>query len=72
MIYVDTSALVPAFIRGVLCNALVCLAAWLTFSARTTLDRVVAIIPPVTLGNIGGGGVMVGAAYWFVYLRKSR
>lgn len=25
---------------------------------------------PVTLGNIVGGGVFVGAAYWFVYLRK--
>jgi len=25
---------------------------------------------PVTLGNIVGGGLFVGAAYWFVYLRK--
>jgi formate transporter len=25
---------------------------------------------PVTLGNIIGGGLMVGAVYWFVYLRK--
>jgi formate/nitrite transporter len=25
---------------------------------------------PVTLGNIVGGAVFVGAAYWFVYLRK--
>ena len=25
---------------------------------------------PVTLGNIVGGGVLVGAVYWFVYLRK--
>jgi len=24
----------------------------------------------VTLGNIIGGAVMVGAVYWFVYLRK--
>lgn len=24
---------------------------------------------PVTLGNIVGGAVFVGAAYWFVYLR---
>jgi formate transporter FocA len=114
---------------GVLCNALVCLAVWLTFSARTTTDRIVAIVPPitafvaagfehsianmyfvpiglliragaptdfwaaigrtaadyptltwsafvagnlipVTLGNIVGGGVLVGAVYWFVYLRK--
>lgn len=113
---------------GILCNALVCLAVWLTFSARTTTDRIVAIIPPitafvaagfehsianmyfipvglfikagapasfwasigktaaeypnltwgsfflnnllpVTIGNIIGGAVLVGAVYWFVYLR---
>ncbi|WP_350318671.1 hypothetical protein [Thomasclavelia cocleata] len=24
---------------------------------------------PVTLGNIVGGAVFVGATYWFVYLR---
>jgi formate/nitrite transporter len=33
---------------GVLCNALVCLAVWLAFSARTTTDRVMCIIPPIT------------------------
>jgi len=118
----------PAFILGVLCNALVCLAVWLTFSARTTTDRILAIVPPitafvaagfehsianmyfipiglfikagapaafwetigrtaadfgqltwanflinnllpVTLGNILGGAGLVGAVYWFVYLR---
>jgi formate/nitrite transporter len=123
-------AFVPAVVLGALCNALVCLAVWLTFSARTTTDRVVSIIPPVTafvaagfehsianmyfipiglliktgapasfwttigksasdypdltwshfllgnlvpvtLGNVLGGGVMVAAVYWFVYLRKS-
>ena len=25
---------------------------------------------PVTIGNIIGGGVLVGAVYWFVYLRR--
>jgi formate/nitrite transporter len=123
-------AFVPAVALGVLCNALVCLAVWLTLSARTTTDRVLSIvwpitafvaagfehsianmyfIPiglfikagasesfwatigqsaadyphltwsnflfgnliPVTLGNIIGGGVLVGAVYWFVYLRKT-
>lgn len=105
---------------GVLCNVLVCLAVWLTFSARTTTDRILAIVPPiaafvaagfehsvanmyfiplglllkwsgtdgapvssdlsvgsflagnllpVTIGNIIGGAVLVGAVYWFVYLR---
>ena len=100
--------------RGVLCNALVCLAVWLSFSARSTVDRVLVVVPPiavfvaagfehsvanmffvplvlwhvpeaatvswagflldnllpVTIGNILGGGVLVGAVYWFVYLRR--
>lgn len=113
---------------GILCNVLVCLAVWLTFSARTTTDRILAIVPPiacfvaagfehsianmyfvpiawliqsgasdtfwstigrspsdfaditwsafplknllpVTIGNMIGGGVLVGAVYWFIYLR---
>ena len=33
---------------GVLCNALVCLAVWLTFSARSTMDKIAAIIFPIT------------------------
>ncbi|MCC6192330.1 MAG: formate transporter FocA [Anaerolineales bacterium] len=119
-----------AIALGILCNALVCLAVWLTFSARTTTDRILAIIPPiaafvaagfehsvanmyfipvglfikagapasfwtnigrtaadyasltwgsflfrnllpVTLGNIVGGTLLVGAVYWFVYLRQA-
>ena len=110
---------------GVLCNALVCLAVWLTYGARSLVDRVVAVVPPVTafvalgfehsvanmyfipyallvkgdqawlagrsglpdlagltwgrflwhnlvpvtLGNLAGGTLLVGAVYWFVYLR---
>ena len=122
---------IPAVALGMLCNALVCLAVWLTFSARTTTDRILAIVPPiaafvaagfehsvanmyfipqgllikafapasfwgaigktaadyphldlqgflvanlvpVTIGNVIGGAVMVGAAYWFIYLRAAR
>jgi formate/nitrite transporter len=116
-----------AFMLGVFCNGLVCLAVWLSFSARTTTDKILAIIPPitafvavgfehsianmyfiplglwlrdnsrvlemagrapeqfadltwmgffgsnllpVTLGNLVGGGVLVAAVYWFVYLRR--
>ena len=33
---------------GVLCNTLVCLAVWLTLSARTTADRILAIVPPIS------------------------
>jgi formate transporter FocA len=120
---------VEALALGVLCNALVCLAVWLTMSARTTTDKILSVlfpitafvaagfehsvanmyfIPvgiliqryapaafwraaglnpadygaltwraflvdnllPVTLGNIIGGTVLVGAVYWAVYLRK--
>ncbi len=33
---------------GVLCNILVCLAVWLCFSARSTVDKIAAIIFPIT------------------------
>lgn len=109
-----------ALTRGILCNALVNLAVWLCFSARSNVDKIFAIIPtiagfvasgfehsvanmylipigillkdepslgadaspnltwsgfiidnllPVTLGNVIGGGVLVAAVYWLVYLR---
>jgi len=120
----------PALCSGIMCNALVCLAVWLTYSARTTTDKILAIIPPitafvaagfehsvanmyfipiglfiknwgtpaffdtigktagdfsnltwgnffianllpVTIGNIIGGAVMVGAVYWYAYLRQN-
>jgi formate/nitrite transporter len=112
---------------GILCNALVCMAVWLTYSARSTMDKIAAIILPiaafvaagfehsianmyfvpyallikafdpefigttaagvahldrltwqafllnnlfpVTLGNIIGGGVLVAAVYWAIFLR---
>ena len=37
-----------ALALGVLCNALVCMAVWLTFSARSTIDKIAAIIFPIT------------------------
>jgi formate transporter FocA len=120
---------VQAIALGIMCNALVCLAVWLCFSARSTTDKILAIVPPiaafvaagfehsianmyfipiglfikagapapfwtligktaadfpgltwdgflinnllpVTIGNIVGGALMVGAVYWFVYLRR--
>jgi formate transporter len=42
-----TLAFVPAVTLGIMCNALVCLAAWMCYSARTTVDRVVTIVPPI-------------------------
>lgn len=37
-----------AFVRGVLCNALVCLAVWLTFAARTAAGKILAILWPIS------------------------
>ncbi|MDA0769433.1 MAG: formate transporter FocA [SAR202 cluster bacterium Casp-Chloro-G4] len=37
-----------AFALGVLCNALVCLAVWLTLGGRTVTDKILAIIFPIT------------------------
>ena len=37
-----------AFIRGVLCNTLVCLAIWLCFAARSVTDKILAIVFPIT------------------------
>jgi formate/nitrite transporter len=122
-------AFTQAVALGVLCNVLVCLAVWLTYSARSTADRILAIVPPVaafvaagfehsianmyfvpvglfiatldpgfvqthglaqqaaglswsdfvvrnllpvTIGNVIGGTFLVGAVYWFVYLRGTR
>jgi formate/nitrite transporter len=38
---------VEAVALGVLANALVCLAVWLTYSCRTTTDKVLVIVPPI-------------------------
>jgi len=115
---------VQAIALAAFCNALVCLAVWLSYSARSVADKILAIVPPiaafvaagfehsvanmffipmglfvksdstfaaqhavpgvehltwgrffaanllpVTIGNVIGGAVMVGAIYWFIYLR---
>jgi len=116
------------FIRGVLANALVCLAVWLASGGRSLIDKIFAIIFPIaafvaagfehsianmyfiplglllsnnaealqttglasqqlsrltvpwflhnltaaTLGNILGGGLLVGLVYWFIYLRDRK
>ncbi len=39
---------IPALFLGIFCNALVCLAVWLCMSARTTVDKIMAIIFPIT------------------------
>ncbi len=37
-----------AFTLGILCNLLVCLAVWLTYSGRSTIDKIIAIVFPIS------------------------
>jgi len=49
--FAETKASIPMFeavIRGALCNALVCLAVWLTFAARTVTGKILAILWPIS------------------------
>ncbi|NLF52681.1 MAG: formate transporter FocA [Leptolinea sp.] len=39
---------IQAVALGIMCNALVCLAVWMCYSARSTTDKILAIIPPIT------------------------
>jgi formate transporter len=45
---------IQAIFLAILCNALVCLAVWMTFSARSTMDKIAAIIFPIT-GFVAAG-----------------
>ncbi|MCX7912003.1 MAG: formate transporter FocA [Dehalococcoidales bacterium] len=45
---------VQAIILGILCNAMVCMAVWLTYSARTTIGRISAIVFPIA-GFVAAG-----------------
>jgi formate transporter len=38
---------VPALALGIMCNALVCMAVWMCYGARSMLEKTVTIIPPV-------------------------
>ena len=37
-----------AFVKGILCNVLVCLAVWMAFAGRSVVDKAVAIIFPIS------------------------
>jgi formate transporter len=39
---------VPALFLGILCNTLVCLAVWMSYSARSTVDKIAVIIFPIS------------------------
>ncbi|MGN1117008.1 MAG: formate/nitrite transporter family protein, partial [Acutalibacteraceae bacterium] len=43
-----------ALLRGVLCNILVCIAVWMSFSSDKTGDKIIAVIFPVTFFALCG------------------
>ena len=45
---------VQAIALGILCNALVCMAVWLSYSARSTTDKILSIILPIA-GFVAAG-----------------
>ena len=107
-----------AFVKGILCNTLVCLSVWTSLGSKELSGKILALWPPiflfvscgmehsianmyfipvglmakeeynvdknglnwgmffyknllpVTLGNICGGGIIVGIGYWFIYLKN--
>jgi len=56
-----------AIALGVLCNTLVCLAVWLTFSARSTIDKIASIIFPITAFVAAGFEHSVANMYFVPY-----
>jgi formate transporter len=58
---------VQALALGVLCNALVCLAIWLTFSARSVTDKILAILFPISAFVAAGFEHSVANMYFIPY-----
>lgn len=52
---------------GILCNTLVCLAVWMTFSARSTLDKIATIIFPIAAFVAAGFEHSVANMYFVPY-----
>lgn len=47
-------SVLQALVHGFLANVLVCLATWLCYSARTTTDKILAIVPPIAAFSAAG------------------
>jgi formate/nitrite transporter len=58
---------IQALALGVLCNALVCLAVWLTYSARSVTDKILAIIFPITAFVAAGFEHSIANMYFVPY-----
>jgi formate/nitrite transporter FocA (FNT family) len=51
--------------RGVLCNALVCLAIWMSYAGRSVMDKAVSILFPITAFVACGFEHCVANLYYF-------
>lgn len=54
-----------AFFRGVLCNVLVCMAVWMAMAGHSVVDKVVAIVFPVTAFVAAGFEHSIANLYFF-------
>ncbi|MFZ1813283.1 MAG: formate/nitrite transporter family protein [Rhizobiaceae bacterium] len=54
-----------AFVRGALCNALVCLAIWLSVAARTVTGKILAIVWPISTFVLLGLEHSIANMYFF-------
>ncbi len=54
-----------AFVRGILCNALVCLAIWLACAARTAAGKILAVLWPISAFVLMGLEHSVANMYFF-------
>jgi formate/nitrite transporter len=58
---------IQAVALGILCNALVCMAVWLTYSARSTTDKILAIVFPITAFVAAGFEHSIANMYFIPY-----
>jgi formate/nitrite transporter len=54
-----------AFFKGVLCNALVCLAVWLSLAGRSVTDKILAIVFPISAFVAAGFEHCIANMYFF-------
>lgn len=57
--------LLEAFMRGVLCNVLVCMAVWMSLAGRSVTDRFVAIVLPISAFVAAGFEHSIANMYFF-------
>jgi formate transporter len=54
-----------AFFRGVLCNALVCMAVWMAYAGRSVTDKAIALVLPVAAFVAAGFEHAIANMYFF-------